>query len=236
MDDVERTLPATERRRAWAREQGYSARSAALTGAVVLATMSSLWLAAGPAAVDQIAASIRDTRYANVTVSVSPEQAIEQATASVLEIGLVGLAGMVLTTLAALTVNLAQSGFQWSTVPLAPDVSRIDPGRGLSRLASTDNALAALWSLLILSAASVAGFVAISTASAPRSLWSGSLETVVVEVTSGAASTALQLSAVVVVLSGLDVARRRWSLERSLRMTAVEQREETGARPKRRSS
>ena len=68
--------------------------------------------------------------------------------------------------------------------------------------------------------------------------WSGAMETVIRRTSDDLALLALQLAGVLVALCVLDVVRRRWALEQSLRMTAEEQREEAGRKPliKRRQS
>jgi flagellar biosynthesis protein FlhB len=57
------------------------------------------------------------------------------------------------------------------------------------------------------------------------------LEARVTQVSNHLATAAVQVAALIAATCLLDVARRRWSLERSLRMTLDEQREETGKTP-----
>ncbi|OAI56262.1 hypothetical protein AYO47_02190 [Planctomyces sp. SCGC AG-212-M04] len=230
MDDVERTLPASERRRAWAREQGYSARSAALTAAVSMMAAAVLWLWSGPAVIDQLASRLQSRLSSSAAVSLTLESATELIRSDLVALGLFGLWGMAAVWGVAAAANLVQTGFHWSPAAVTADVARINPAAGLSRLFSVSNVLTAFWSLLVLGGVSLGAFAALAFWK-PIQSSGGRFETLVNQTSNDVAMTALQLAALVVALCVLDVVRRRWALEQSLRMTADEQREEAGKTP-----
>ncbi len=231
MDDVERTLPASERRRAWAREQGYSPRSAAFTAAVSLGAAAALWLTAGPGLIDHLAARLQT----QLTTAPAPTLGIDSATAlirdAVVSLGLMAVWGLAVIWGAAVIANLVQTGFRWSPAALAPDASRTNPISGLSRLFSMENVATAVWSLVMLATVTVSAVVALRSFALQESAWDGPVAELVRRGNDGLAMTALQLAGVVVAICVLDVVRRRWSHEQSLRMTAEEMREETGKTP-----
>jgi flagellar biosynthesis protein FlhB len=231
MDDVERSLPATERRRAWARDQGYSARSAAFTAAVSMMTAAALWLWSGPAVMDQLASRLQDRLSRPVAVSMNLDGATDLIREDVLALGLFGLWGMAAVWGVAVASNLVQTGFQWSPAAVTADAARINPAAGLSRLFSVSNVLTSFWSLLVLGGVSGGAFLAISFWKPAQTNWGGQFETLVRQASNDVAMTALQLAGLVVALCILDVARRRWALEQSLQMTADEHREEAGKTP-----
>jgi flagellar biosynthesis protein FlhB len=230
MDDVERTLPASERRRSWAREQGYSARSAALTAALSMLTAAVLWLWSGPTVIDQLASRLQSRLSGTTAVSLTLDSATDLIRSDVVALGSFALWGMAAVWGIAVIANLVQTGFHWSPAAVNADLSRINPTAGLSRLFSVTNLLTSFWSLLVLGGVSLGALAAIAFWK-PSDSSSGRFETLVNQTSNEVATTALQLAGLVVALCILDVARRRWALEQSLRMTADEQREEAGKTP-----
>jgi len=232
MDDVERTLPASERRRAWAREQGYSARSAAFTAAVTLAAAASLWLSTGPAVIDQLASRLRSRFETRPALSLDLNAATELLLGDFMAFGL--FAGWAMASLwaCAAVANLIQTGFQWSPGAITPNASQINPVQGMGRLFSVSQVMTVVWSIVVLAAMSFGGGVAFRSWGFGDA-WSGRVETVVRRTSHELAMLALQLAGVLAALYLLDVARRRWALEKSLRMSAEEQREEAGRAPMR---
>src|SRR5436190_9606262 len=155
MDDVERTLPATERRRAWAREQGYSARSAALTASLSMMTAAVLWLWSGPAVIDQLASRLQSRLSSRAAVSLTLDSATELIRSDFVALGLFGMWGMAAVWGVAAVANLVQTGFHWSPTAVSADAARINPMVGLSRLFSVTNVLTSFWSLVVLGGVSL---------------------------------------------------------------------------------
>jgi flagellar biosynthetic protein FlhB len=231
MEDVERTLPATERRRAWAHEQGYSARSAAFTAAVSMMSAAALWLSSGPAVIDQLASRLQSRLSTPAASPLTLDSATELIRSDFVALGLFGLWGMAAVWGVAAAANLVQTGFHWSPAAITADVARINPATGLSRLFSVSNVLTSFWSLLVFGGVSLGAFAALAFWKPVELSRSRQFETLVNQTSNDVAMTALQLGGLVAALCVLDVARRRWALEQSLRMTADEQREEAGKTP-----
>jgi flagellar biosynthesis protein FlhB len=231
MDDVERTLPATPRRRDWAREQGYSARSAALTAAASLMTAAALWMWSGPAVIDQLASRLQSRLSRPAADSTVRKEAADLIRDDLLALGFFGLWGMCAVWGAAAVANLLQTGLQWSPAAIAAKPGRFSPASGLSGLGSGSSVLTSFWSMLVLGGVSAGALVALSWWKPWRSLWGAPFQALVRQVNNDLASTALRLAGLLAALCLVDVARRRWALERSLQMTAGELREEAGKTP-----
>ncbi len=231
MDDVERILPATERRRAWAREQGYSARSSAFTASIALMAAAGLWLLSARTVIDQLASRLSDRLRGGVSLSLDAGQAIELIQSDVLAFGLFAVWGMSAVWGVVAAINLLQTGFQWAPTAVAADVSRIDPTIGWKRLFSADNVVTAIWSVVVLAAVGLAACVTTGSGPLASRITSGRFENLVVQWTEGLGMAALQLAGLVAALCIVDVVRRRWNLECSLRMTLEERREEAGRTP-----
>jgi flagellar biosynthesis protein FlhB len=231
MDDVERTLPASERRRAWARERGYSVRSAAFTAAVSLATAAVLWLFAAPAVIDQLASRLQSRLQSRPALTLDLGSATDLVRGDVVGLGMFAVWGLAAVWVAAAAANLVQTGFVWSPGAIAPDVSRIDPTQGVARMFSRGNLVSAVWSLVVLLVLCVAGAIAWRGAEWSSFALTGRLETVSRRWLDELSMTALQLTGVLATTCVLDVIRRRWQLEQSLRMSLEEQREEAGRTP-----
>lgn len=231
MDDVERMLPASERRRTWARDQGYSARSAAMTASISMATAAGLLLSSAPGVIDQLAARVQSRLQARPLVTLSIETATELIREDVVAIGLFALWGMAGIWCAAVVANLAQTGFRWSPAALSPDVSRIDPASGMTRLISADNLAGAVWSVIVIVAMAFAGFLALRISGTTGLEFGDRLEVASRRMLEGVSTTMLQLAGALACVCILDVVRRRWRLEQSLRMSLDEQQEEAGRTP-----
>lgn len=231
MSDVERTLPASPRRRAWAREQGYSPRSAALTGALVLMAAAALAAVQGAQLLNGIGVHLRVQLSTVPQLSLNPLQAVDRLRENALSIGL--LAGWWLAAAwgAALAFNLLQTGFQWSPVAIHPDLSRIDPSIGTRRLFSPENLATVLWGLLVTAAMAFAAMFLTGTRFQSleygRAVPTGGIATHAIESVGG---VILQLSGMLTLLTTIDVVWRRWRFEQSLRMSPEELRDETDRR------
>ncbi len=236
MDDIERTLPASDRRRALAREQGYAPRSAAFTSAGTLAVAAALWLSAAPTVIDQLAHRLRERLESPLSLHLGLESAAELIRGDVTDLGLFALWAISGIAGSAAVLNLLQTGFHFAPGALAPDPARCDPAQGFARLASPSNLVTAIWSLAVTGTIACGGAAAISFTGLTRGPASGGLEQLVQHWIGHLSLTALSLAGLLLVLCGLDVLRVRRQFETSLRMTPQEQREEAGRTPATRSA
>jgi len=231
MSDMERTLPASPRRREWAREQGYSARSAAMTAACGLFVAAVLVAYQGAQIVDAFADLIRRRFGAAPETSVSPAMASDLLHEGAVSACVIGGWIVAAVWLTALAINVVQTAFVWSTAAMTPDWGRLGPSAGMRRLFSADNLVTLLWGGLALTsvALSVAIMVAADSSFAAGSS-RASIEVAVRSAIERVSQSAMELAGLLIVLGVVDIAWRRWKLDRALRMSPDEAREEAGMR------
>lgn len=223
----ERTEPATPRRRRKAREEGQVARSAELAGAAVL--LGVLWGA--PYLMPALAGRVSE--FAVWTFARAAEGAIGDGTLrylttrSLLEIGAVVGPVLGLVAVAALVGNVVQVGFCFSARPLAPKLSRLDPLQGWKRLLTTRSVVELAKGMLKVAIVATCAwrylighrdrfFELVATEPTRIGLHVGEL----------AHGMALQIVELLLLLAALDYGFQRWQLERALKMTKQEVKEE----------
>jgi flagellar biosynthetic protein FlhB len=127
----------------------------------------------------------------------------------------------------AIAANLAQTGFRWLPERIAPDVNRISPAAGLRRIFSLGGGQRMAMGVLKLACVMLVAYVSLwqqreeivnSAALEPAQLAAFIIETVY--------WTSLKIAIGLLVLAVGDYAYQRWKLERDLRMTPEELREE----------
>jgi flagellar biosynthesis protein FlhB len=231
MDDTSRTQPASLRRLAWAREQGYSSRSAAMTAAVALGMAAVLLMWEGSRILNLLVEQVRIDLQRRVTGSLSIAQVVDAVRGEVLGLGIAGLWVLGIAWCGSLLMTVFQVGLNWSPAAVAPDFERIDPAQGALRLFSTRmwvGLFLGLVSTVAVFAAGGAGIVFNSGMREPAG--DVSIAAAVERVAQSLGQALLQMCAVMVVVGIVDVAWRRASLARSLQMTPEEVREEAGRR------
>ncbi len=222
----ERALPATRRRRERARAEGRSARSADLGGALALFAAGVALLAVAPSA------ALGFANWSARLLAAPPPAELTVGDVAVLAREAGGLAAaLLLPVLAAAAgfsalADIAQTGFALSLRPLQPDLARLNPVQGLARLVS-------LRALVDLGRAVVKAGAVLALAYGPVrgliiTLAGGRIALVAALALCGrtALSIVFRAAAVQLVAGGADYAFRRWDMDRSLRMTAREVRDE----------
>ena len=225
MDDAEdRTEQPTPRRREEARESGQVTRSQDLTAAAVLLGGLLVLKVFGTSMLEHMLALTQELGCAG---DVSTAGLQTWAARALLAAALITLPLLALLMLIAAGSTMVQSGIVVTWKKLAPSLDKLDPVAGLRRLFSSE-ALTKLGLGLLKMA--LVGAVAYTTivgqitpllstgALGPRGILhvAGSL----------AFALALRLGLVLLVLALLDYYYQRWQLERSLRMTRQELRDE----------
>jgi flagellar biosynthetic protein FlhB len=221
-DAGERTEAATPRRRQRAREGGQAALSPEASGFAVLAATAALVVVFAPAAARTLVtrlAGLMDLEHA-----AGPAAAMRAAgLATALAAGPFLLASLVAGTLAV----LGQTGGLLYLGAIKPDLARLDPRRGLSRIASPTALLEAGKSLLKLA---VAGFAVwtVLKASVPRLtealFWAPA--TLVERTSHQVLHILMTLLVAQGLLAGADIVRARMKHASGLRMTRQEVRDE----------
>lgn len=137
MSDEDRILPATERRRQQAREEGQSPLSREVVAASGLAAATLLLMMLIPALLRSLAGRL-------TAMLTSPPKAAGSAlwdAGAALLYAVMPIAGAVV--LAAAAAVLLQTGWLMNTRALMPDFGRLDPRKGVKRLFSANNAVEA---------------------------------------------------------------------------------------------
>lgn len=223
----EKIHPATPQRRQRAREEGRVARSHDLTTALVLVggLCGLLWL--GRDLADTLGALMRQQLSGRPGLATNADLVVAHWNETLYLVGRALLPIVGLLALAAAASHVGQVGFLFLPQKLAPDSARIDPVQGAQRLASPDNFVRLLFGLL--KTGLILGVAAWSLwNSRERLLNLGALEirplaAVLVELTLG---TCLKIALVLLAFGVFDYGYQRWKLERDLRMTTQELREE----------
>ena len=144
----DKTEPATPRRREEAREEGRVAKSADMNGAIVLLASLLTLKAVGPHILVCLTEIVRDT-FANLHT-----HAVETDTIGALLGGYavkaiaVCLPIMLAAGAAGLASNVLQIGFKVTSKPMALNLSKIDPLKGMARLVSWRSAVELIKSVL----------------------------------------------------------------------------------------
>jgi flagellar biosynthesis protein FlhB len=135
MADPDKTEKATPKRREEARKEGNVARSADLSGAVVmLAGLLALGVA-GPAMVQRMSAGIRDALAAGGSTDPVTQSTIGDLLMRSGRDAMIALAPVVvLCAVAAIVINVAQVGLRPKTKALKPNFKRLNPKSGIQRI------------------------------------------------------------------------------------------------------
>ncbi len=223
----DRTEPATPRRREEARKRGQVAKSADLTAAVVLLGAVLVLYGYSETLMGQMVALLRHCLSDDSSGATQIESAV----------GLLWWAGRVLAqsvlpllvvvTLLALLAGFGQVGPMLSWTPVMPSFDKLNPINGLQRMFSMHSVVHLVMGIAKMCLLSL---VAYSTL---HSRLTGVLQAAalshlaLVEVTLDLLFTLMiRLTLVLLVLAIIDYLYQRWKMERDLRMTRQEVREE----------
>jgi flagellar biosynthetic protein FlhB len=138
--DLDRELPASQKRLDEARERGQTPRSRELTTAAMLLAGAAGLSGLGPQVTDQALDFLRGGLSVSRAAAFDPVLAMQMA-------GQLAWRGLVpalpilgLLFIAALAAPLAIGGWVFTAQPLAPDFARLNPLRGLANLVSVQSA------------------------------------------------------------------------------------------------
>lgn len=225
---AEKTEAPTPRRRTEAREQGNIPRSADLTSAAMLLAMLLLLQFQGP----QLVAALRTATeriLSRDTLANHDPAAVGQLLLSTLGVVARGMAPLLLgVILIAILANLAQVGLFFSTKRLKPNFKALNPANGIKRIFGGGNG----WMQLLMKAAKVAlvGIVAYSAIHARLAQIVTAQQLSFMQIFALAADAvyaiALRLGIVLLVLAILDYLWQRYRVEKQLKMTKQEVKDE----------
>jgi flagellar biosynthetic protein FlhB len=223
----DRTEAPTYKRRKKAREEGQVARSAELVGTVMLFGLLASLPALAPGLTDRMMGFWTQAVAAASQGEIGPNTLGDLSGRGLMQIGVMAGPIIGVVAAAALVSNVLQVGLHFNAGLLQPRFARLDPAKGLSRLVTGRSAVELGKGLLKLAAVAFVGWkyydghrngffmlgMTDPAAIAPR-------------VGEFAYQMALRMIATLAVLAALDYAYQRWQLERSLRMTKQEVKDE----------
>ena len=227
---AERTEAPTGRRLSEARKRGQVARSHELNTVAAMLAGAVLLRGPGIALAHDLQTLLRDTVTTLPTGDLTGAWLQQEAIAVVLRVA--PDVAMVIGGLAAtgLVVSVAQTGLLWASDRLKPDLSRLNPLAGLQRLFSGRGLVELARAALKLG---VVGWVAYSYLQGQLgtvlTLGQMDLRSAVSQWGLLAYNLGLRVAAAYLVLAFADYAYQRWSLNRSLRMTKQEVKEDMRA-------
>lgn len=222
----DRTEAATPKRREDARKKGMVARSPELGPAVVLMTGLLAIRFFGPRLLEGFRTVAKSCIGAAGSVP-STESLWPLLGQSAIHMAGAAVPVLLCLVVASVVIGVAQSGVNFTTAPLSPDWSRVNPLKGAVRLVSMHALIDLVRSLL-----KVAILTAICLSFA-KGVWVLLLSlsqfglAVGLSKSAGLLSTLLlRTGGALTVLAAVDYGVQRWQFERSLRMTKQEVREE----------
>lgn len=226
--DLERELPASQKRLDDARERGQTPRSRELTTAALLLAGAAGVAVLGPHVTQQAMEFLRGGLNVSRAAAFDPALAMEAAGRLVVGGIIPALPFLGLLFIAALAAPLAIGGWVFSAEPVTPDFSRLNPLRGLSNLISVQSA--AELGKAILKVVLIGGVVGsliwrdqtafimpLGQDSATAMAWVGQVIT----------REFLWMAAVLLVIAAADVPLQIWQHGRGLRMSRDEVKRES---------
>jgi flagellar biosynthetic protein FlhB len=222
----ERTEQPTAKRRDEARRRGQVAKSTDLTGAMLLLAGFGAWsLASGQLVADTVAA-FRQGIGAAAHPDLTPGDAMVLFFGTTATIARIAWPFVLVPAVAAVAIQVLQTGFAASWELVTPQWTRVNPARGLGRLLSGTSLLEALKVTLKLV---VFGWVAYTTV---RDRWGLLLEpgpgaSTLATIGAVAGALWLRIALAYFALAAIDYGHRWWQHHQSLKMTKEEVREES---------
>jgi flagellar biosynthetic protein FlhB len=217
----------TPHRRQKAREEGHVARSQDLTSAVLLlAGVLALWLLGGPL-IGFLMRYSEEQLGGDAWLRMDVESSVLEFNTVAIELARYALPVMAAVVVVAILVNMMQVGVLFLPSKLAPDITRIDPIRGLGRLFSITNAARLGFGLFKIAIIATVALVSLYSERATILGLAGMApEQIAVYLAKVMIFTTMKVGVVLLVLAILDYAFQRWKHEQDLRMTPQEVREE----------
>jgi flagellar biosynthetic protein FlhB len=225
--NLERTEPASTRRREQAREEGQVARSRELsTLALLLAGGSGLWFM-GAGLAERLSGLMRHSMQLDRTLAFDADLMLLRLKESSLDALLAFSPLLLLLVLAGIVSALLLNGWLFSFKPLLPDWGRIDPLKGMERILSWHGVIEMLKAIAkTVLVGGVAAWVIWHNSGAVLSLASEPLGAGMAHLVRLLGSSFLIMAGSMALVVAIDVPLQIWEQERKLRMTREEVRQE----------
>lgn len=222
----EKTEPATPKKRKKAREEGQVARSSELISSFILLGM----LMGSRSAIPQFGEQVTTfffTCFTAASSKTTPEKLEELAEACFRHTGQLALPAMGMAMVVGVSVNLLQVGLSFTPKLLEMRGNRIDPLQGFKRLFAPQGGMEIFKGLIKVG---LVGFTGWHFLSQRWELLYRFIDEDPTKISSSVGSLAydlgMQMVGTLMVVAALDYAYQRFQLERSLRMTKQEVKDE----------
>ena len=225
--DGDKSQDPTPRRRQQAREQGQVAKSQDLGSAVLLIVGLLCLMLLGGGLVEFLGRYCQRQLGGGAWLSADLDFAVNQFNGTLWALGRVLLPLFGLLLVAAVLVNLVQTGPLFLPKKLAPDLTRLDPIKGFKRLFSLAGAVRLAFGIFkILVIAAVAFLSLYNQREAILGMTALAVPQIALFLGEVLLWTAMKVGVALLVLALLDFAFQRWKHEQDIRMTPQEVREE----------
>lgn len=227
MDQDERTESATPRKKEEARKKGQVVQSAELVSAFMFLIGLSAIKVFFPMMYSQMK-GLMENIFTNMTpANISPEDIHHYGISSIIVIGKIFAPFAIVMMASALIVNYAQVGFYVSAEALMPNISRIDPIKGLKKFVSKRMLVSLAQSFLKVIIIAYVLFITVKgEKESIMSLADMQITTAVSEVIRLTFKMGFRTAFLLFVIATFDYAYQRWEYEQSLKMTKQEIKEE----------
>lgn len=226
-EDQERSEQATPKRREEARQRGQVARSREIHSAALILGGVFAFSMMGPMVVSETKKIMVETLGTLSSTPMTEASFYQVATAQFSKTLLIIVPVMGILGAISIAASLGQHGWVWSTSALAPDWSRINPLKGVQRLFSLQAAAELVKTLLKFLAVGGLSYFLIRQALPTLSV---AIQSEPSQMPAVAGQTiyrfALTTGFLIAFLGGGDYLFQWWSLERSLRMSRQEMKDE----------
>jgi flagellar biosynthetic protein FlhB len=223
----EKTHDATPHRRQQARERGHVVKSQDLSSALLLLLGVGALMLVGGSVVQYLMAALAEHLGGPAWLRLETGGVVAQSYST-----LAGMARAVLPLLGlmlgiAVAASLLQTGFLYTPSRVAPDLSRLDPLKGLGRIFSLSNLVRLAFGLFkIAIVAGVAAAIVWHKWEEIVGLTALSLPQVALYLVDLLLWTTIKIAAALLVLALAEYGFQRWKYEQDLRMTTQELKEE----------
>jgi flagellar biosynthetic protein FlhB len=226
-DFGDKTEAPTAKRREQAREEGSVARSADLTAAALLIGGLVLLKWYGGGLMSAMSAVVRHMLGESSLASLDSSSAGESIPAMLAIVGRAMLPLFLGIVIIAIVANVAQVGFHISPAKLRPNLGALNPLRGLGRLFKGNSLVHLMLGVLKLALVTLAAYSAVHGRIAQIIAIQNLSQTEMLQLGGEVLfSIGIRVGLVLLILAVLDYAWQRWELEKSLKMTKQEVKDE----------
>ena len=223
----EKSLEPTPHRRQQAREEGQVARSQDLSAAALLIVGLAAILFLGGGLVEFFAGYTQLQLGGDAWLSSDTAAILVHANGTLTELAKVLLPLLGVLVLAAIVLSISQTGLLFLPNKLLPDLSHLDPLKGLSRIFSLSGAVRlGLGLIKVVLVLAVAWFVLVPEWEKILGMPGMSLLQIAGLMTEVLLWTSIKIAAALLLLAVLDYGYQWWQHEQDLKMTTQEVREE----------